>query len=341
MKAAAGEFDASLADLRASYWLYRLLPQWAIGYAQLARLDRPIGWKLLLWPCLWGLLLAYCAQGLTFSSGAMPLHKADYLPIALAHYCGFSPLEFFIFNAVLFLIGAIAMRGAGCAYNDIVDYKIDAKVARTATRPLPSGRVSRAQAAGFILLQCFIGLIVLLQMNKFTIALGFCSLLIVALYPFVKRFSNWPQAVLGLAFNWGALVGFAAVSGHLAWSAVLLYGGAVFWTIGYDTIYAHQDREYDALIGVHSTARLFGAHTRFALIILYALTSALFLTAFWLAGAGIAMQAGVILAICLLIYQICRFDMNNPALCLKLFKSNSGVGWVIFIFGCLGPAFKC
>lgn len=326
----------SAADLRAAHWLYRILPQKAIAYAQLMRLDRPIGAYLLFWPCIWGLLLGFYACGLRLSGGSAALPAAHFLPVSAAYYHAFAPLGFFIFAAALFYIGAVLMRGAGCAYNDMADYKIDGQVARTATRPLPSGRVSRAKALGFTAALALSGLPVLLQFNVFTIILTLSSLLIVALYPFVKRFSDWPQAVLGLCFNWGVLVGFAAVAAQLAWPALALYAGAVCWTIGYDTIYAHQDREYDAALGMRSTALLFGRRTRAALVACYALAFAGLFTAFYAVGGGFWPLCGALAAGGCLLWQILRFDMDNPALCLRLFKSNNWAGLVFSAFALIG-----
>ena len=172
---------------------------------------------------------------------------------------------------VLFLIGAFVMRGAGCAWNDITDRDLDARVERTRSRPMPAGQISVAQAFAFLVLQALIGLLVLLQFNRFAILTGIASLVIVAVYPFMKRITWWPQVVLGLAFSWGALMGFAVTLGRIDLTALALYAGSIAWVIGYDTIYAHQDAEDDALIGIKSTARLFGARTHLALFgVLYA-----------------------------------------------------------------------
>ncbi len=236
-------------DAPSGHWVYRVLPQSLWPYAQLARWDRPIGWQLLLWPCWW-------SAALVAGAGARPGDGAWSVMPSLWHL-------------VLFLIGAIAMRGAGCTYNDLVDQDIDDQVDRTRSRPLPSGQVTRRQARLFLVLQALVGLAVVLQFNWFSIGLGIFSLLIVAAYPFMKRITDWPQFVLGLAFSWGALMGWAAVEGSLSLAPVLLYIGAILWTIGYDTIYAHQDKEDDALVGVRSTARLFGKHTKTALMVLY------------------------------------------------------------------------
>src|SRR5215216_8011316 len=225
-------------------WVDTLAPSWARPYLRLARLDRPIGSWLLLMPCWWSVALATIAARERWPN---------------------------VWHLVLFFIGAFAMRGAGCTWNDIVDRDIDAKVERTRSRPIPSGQVSVMQAAAFLVVQALIGLAVLLQFNRVTISVGIASLVVVAIYPFMKRVTYWPQIVLGLAFSWGALMGWPALFGRLDWRALVLYVGAIAWVIGYDTIYAHQDRDDDALIGVKSTARLFGARTKPMLAGFYAL----------------------------------------------------------------------
>ena len=260
-----------VADAPSDNWVYRALPRGAWPYAQLARWDRPIGWQLLLWPCLWSSALA--------ANVAAAAGTFDWLR--------------FLSHLVLFFIGSVAMRGAGCTYNDLVDHDIDQAVARTRSRPLPSGRVTRGQAKVFIVLQALVGLAVLLQFNLFSICLGIASLLIVAIYPFAKRFTDWPQFFLGMAFSWGALMGWAAAFGALSLAPVALYIAAIAWTIGYDTIYAHQDKEDDALIGVRSTARLFGERTAQWLVGLYGVTVVLIALAFWLAGVGIVGWLGL------------------------------------------------
>src|SRR5690242_5752958 len=214
-------------------WVDGLAPVSLRPYLRLARLDRPIGSWLLLMPCWWSLGLA----GM----------RMETLPR--------------LWHIVLFFIGAFAMRGAGCTWNDIVDRDLDGRVERTRSRPIPSGQVSVAQAAAFMVAQALIGLAVLLQFNRFAVATGIASLAIVAVYPFMKRITWWPQVVLGLAFSWGALMGFAVMLATIDATALALYAGSIAWVIGYDTIYAHQDAEDDALIGVRSTARLFGART--------------------------------------------------------------------------------
>lgn len=293
-----------VADAVKRHWVDTRLPAWARPYARLARWERPIGWWLLLWPCLWSAALAAIASGAPWPN---PWHL------------------------LLFFIGAVAMRGAGCTYNDIVDEDIDGKVERTRSRPIPAGQVSRSQAKIFLILQALIGLVVLLQFNMFTIGLGVLSLLPVAIYPFMKRVTNWPQLFLGLAFSWGALMGWAAVFGSLSWAPVLLYIGGICWTIGYDTIYAHQDKEDDALVGVKSTALLFGGHTKIALVLLYLAATLLFGLAAVLADAGPFAFAGIALGAAHLYWQIAVLDIDQPDECLKLFRSNGKYGWILFI----------
>ena len=229
------------------------------------------------------------------------------------------------------------MRGAGCTYNDIVDEDIDNQVERTRSRPLPSGKVSRRQAWIFLVLQALVGLVVLLQFNGFAILLGVCSLAVVAVYPFMKRFTNWPQFVLGLAFSWGALMGWASEFADLDAPAFLLYIGSILWVIGYDTIYAHQDKEDDAIVGVRSTARLFGDNTKSWLVGLYAGALMCFAVAFASTQAPVVALAGLIAAGAHMARQIITLDIDNPDQCLKLFKSNNQVGWLIFL-GLIGGA---
>ncbi|MES0809645.1 4-hydroxybenzoate octaprenyltransferase [Roseibium sp. SCPC15] len=292
-----------VADAVKRHWVDTRLPASLRPYARLARWERPIGWWLLLWPCWWSAALAAVAAG---NGWPNPWHL------------------------VLFFIGAVAMRGAGCTYNDIVDVDIDAKVERTRSRPIPAGQVTKFQAKVFLLLQALVGLVVLLQFNTFTIALGVVSLLPVAIYPFMKRFTNWPQLFLGFAFSWGALMGWAAEFGSLSWSPILLYVGGICWTIGYDTIYAHQDKEDDALVGVKSTARLFGDRTKPALILLYSAATILFTVSATLADAGPAAFAGIFLGIIHLGWQVIVLDIDDGDQCLKLFRSNTAYGWILF-----------
>jgi 4-hydroxybenzoate polyprenyltransferase len=284
-------------------WVDKTAPAWSRPYLRLARADRPIGSWLLLLPCWWSAALA-----------------ADHAGAALPN-----PR-----HLVLFAIGTVAMRGAGCTGNDLVDRDLDARVERTRSRPIPSGEVSVRAAWGFLMLQALVGLAVLVQFNAFTIVLGIASLAIVVVYPFLKRITYWPQIGLGLAFSWGALMGWAAAFGRLDAPALLLYAGAIAWVIGYDTIYAHQDREDDALIGIKSTARLFGARTHRALAVFYTLAVVLIGVALVLGGARWPAWIGLIAFAAHLAWQIRRLDISDPALCLRIFKSNRDAGLLLF-----------
>ena len=235
-----------------------------------------------------------------------------------------------VWHVVLFFIGAFAMRGAGCTWNDLVDRDLDARVERTRSRPIPSGQVSIAAAAAFLVLQALTGLAVLLQFNPYTVLVGTASLAIVALYPFMKRVTYWPQIVLGLAFSWGALMGWPAVFARLDLPAFLLFAGSVCWVIGYDTIYAHQDREDDALIGIKSTALLFRERTKPMLAVFYALAVLLIALAGWTAGAGLIFSLGLIGFAAHLGWQIARLEIDDPAVCLAVFKSNRDAGLILF-----------
>ncbi|HMN50964.1 MAG TPA: 4-hydroxybenzoate octaprenyltransferase [Xanthobacteraceae bacterium] len=284
-------------------WVDRSAPAWAQPYLRLARIDRPIGWWLLLLPCWWSTAMAALAQ------------RAPWPDFKLL---------------VLFLIGAIVMRGAGTTWNDILDRKIDAQVERTKSRPIPSGQVSAKAAFAFAILLSFVGLAVLLLMNRFAILVGISSLLIVAIYPLAKRVISMPQFVLGLAFSWGALMGWAAVFGSLDWRPLVLYVGTILWVIGYDTIYAHQDRRDDAIIGVKSSARLFGEQTRSAIAILYAGTVILAGIAIAFSGGGVLSFAGLAAFAMHLAWQVRTLDADNPAYCLKLFRANRDAGLLLF-----------
>jgi 4-hydroxybenzoate polyprenyltransferase len=284
-------------------WVDTRAPLWSRPYLRLSRLDRPIGSWLLLMPCWWSAALA-----------AGIAHDISRLPLIV----------------VLFLIGAFAMRGAGCTWNDITDRDLDALVERTRSRPIPAGQVSVPQAASFLVLQALVGLAVLLQFNRFAVGCGIASLIIVAVYPFMKRITYWPQIVLGLAFSWGALMGFAVIFGRIDATALLLYAGSIAWVIGYDTIYAHQDTEDDALIGIKSTALLFGAKTRPALMVFYGLAVALIGTALALAGAGWMAWIGLAAFAVHLVSQIETLEMGDPKLCLRIFKSNRNAGLLLF-----------
>src|SRR5215831_1832779 len=275
---------ARVADATGN-WVDTHAPPWSRPYLRLARFDRPIGSWLLLMPCWWSAALAAGAAG-----------DLSQLPLQIA----------------LFFIGAFVMRGAGCTWNDITDRDLDAKVERTRSRPIPAGQVSATQALAFMVAQALIGLLVLLQFNRFAIATGIASLIIVAIYPFMKRITWWPQVVLGLAFSWGALMGFAVTFARLDATAFALYAGSIAWVIGYDTIYAHQDAEDDALIGIKSTARLFAERTHQALVVFYGLAVVLIGVAFKLAGSGLAAWIGLAAFAAHLVWQISRVRIGDP-----------------------------
>lgn len=289
-------------DIATGNWVDRFAPAPTRPYLRLARLDRPIGTWLLLLPCWWSVALA------------APLHETP----------GYGLWLF-----TLFAIGATVMRGAGCTLNDIADRNYDGQVARTATRPIPSGAVSVKQAVAFMGFLCLLGLAVLTQFNLFAVAVGVASLGLVAVYPFAKRVTYWPQAVLGLTFNWGALLGWAAVRGDLDLAPVLLYIAGLFWTLGYDTIYAHQDKEDDVLIGVKSTALKLGDATPRWLIMFYGLQMVLTAAAGHFAGLAWPFYVGLALAGAHLVWQIAKVDIHNPADCLDKFKSNRDFGLIL------------
>jgi len=293
----------SLPDAVRGHWAERWAPSGLKPYLRLARIERPIGWWLLLLPCWWSAALA-------------ALHAGRPWPDPV--YC------------LLFLVGAVAMRGAGCTYNDIVDRDLDTRVERTRQRPLPSGQVSLKGALAFLSLQGLVGLAVLLQFNGFAIATGFASLGIVALYPFMKRFFWMPQIVLGFAFAWGALMGWAAAFGSLSGAAVLLYLGSIAWVVGYDTIYALQDIEDDEVVGIKSSARFFGERVKPGVGLCYALTILFMAAAFVQAGAGALSFAGLALFALHLAWQVARIDRSDGAGALRLFRSNRDAGLILF-----------
>ena len=290
------------ADADRGNWVDRRAPKAARPYLRLIRADRPIGVWLLFIPCLWGTSLA-AAEG---ARGWLVL-----------------------WHAALFAIGAYVMRGAGCAYNDIIDKDFDARVARTANRPIPARHMTVRQAWITLFCLCFVGLLVLVQFNRFTIFLGLGSLALVAAYPFMKRITWWPQAWLGLTFNWGALVGYSAATSGLSAAAFAVYGAGVFWTLGYDTIYAHQDKEDDALIGVKSSARRLGGSTKPALMVFFAAVIALF------AMAGVFSRFSAVYFIALMlpmahfVWQLRALNTEDGDNCLKLFKKNRDAGLLL------------
>ncbi len=294
---------AARSDIPRRSWIDRIAPEPWRPVLKLARLDRPIGTWLLLWPCWWSVAMASAAAGRLPAPGLL----------------------------ALFAVGAIAMRGAGCTYNDIVDRDIDARVARTVDRPIAAGILSPGQGWALIVALCLIGLAVLLSLDTTAIYVGLASLVLVFFYPYMKRVTYWPQAWLGLTFNWGALVGWASVTGSLGWPALLLYLGGIFWTLGYDTIYAHQDKDDDALVGVKSAALRLGSGTRPALVGFFLAALGLWTAAgawaglhpaFLLGVAGVAVHFG---------WQLTSSDFDDPADCLTKFKSNRFVGWLLFL----------
>jgi 4-hydroxybenzoate polyprenyltransferase len=290
-----------LPDAVRGHWVDRSAPAPWRPYLRLARIERPIGWWLLLLPCWWSSVLAAVAAHDLPDPG----------------------------HALLFLIGAVAMRGAGSTYNDIVDRELDARVERTRDRPLPSGQVNLAGALVFLVAQCLVGLAVLLQFNSYAVAAGFASLGIVALYPFMKRVIWLPQIVLGLAFAWGGLMGWAAARGSLTLAPVILYLGAVAWVVGYDTIYALQDIEDDAIAGIKSSARFFGERVRLAVAVCYAIAVWLVAVAFVLTDAGILAFTGLAAFAVHLAWQVARIDRKDGAGALRLFRSNRDAGLIL------------
>ena len=297
--------QAAPADAVATSWVEHASPRLR-PWLRLARLDRPIGTWLLFWPCVFGLLLGAAADERRF------LEWRD------------------LYYVLLFGIGALVMRGAGCTFNDIIDRNIDAQVARTRGRPIPSGAITTRQAVLFLIVQCLVGLGILLQFNWFAVALGASSLLLVAAYPFMKRITFWPQAVLGLAFAYGGLMGWAAAFGSLALPAFAIYACAIFWTIGYDTIYALQDARDDAIAGVRSTARLFAANVRSGVSLFYLLAVLAGALAVYAAGGHILAWAGLFGFSLHLSWQIRSIDPEDPARALMLFRSNRNSGLILF-----------
>lgn len=300
--------DQAVADSDKGNWVDAYAPHALRPYLRLARADRPIGVWLLVLPCWWSVTLAAISIG---ADGPSVLALIPYL--------------------LLFFAGAFVMRGAGCAYNDFVDRDFDAQVERTKSRPIPAGQVTPSQALAFTGLLCAIGLIVLLQFNSFTVMLGAASLLLVALYPFTKRFTHWPQLILGMAFNWGALVGWTSLTGSLDIAPVILYAGAILWTIGYDTIYAHQDKEDDLMLGLKSTAIRFGPHTKKWLTGFYGGTILLWTLAAYLCGAHLITFVALAFVCLHFTWQISTLDIDDADNCLLRFRSNRDAGAVFFV----------
>jgi 4-hydroxybenzoate polyprenyltransferase len=287
-------------DIRTGDWVDRLVPPRLRPYLRLARLDRPIGTWLLLFPCWWGI---------AFAAARWPDWRL----------------------MLLFSIGAMVMRGAGCTFNDIVDRDFDARVERTSVRPIPSGAVSVKAAIAFLLAQLALGALVLFSLDRLAILLGLLVMVLIATYPFMKRITYWPQFFLGLNFNWGALMGWAAVRGTLDAPAIWLYLGGIAWTLGYDTIYAHQDKEDDLLIGVKSSALALGTWTRPFLFIFYAVAVILWAIAGESAGFGWPYRIALICAAFQLSWQASRVDTASQPDCSAKFRSNRWTGWILLI----------
>ena len=297
----SGIHDTAASDIPKGGWVDRLLPAAARPYARLARLDRPIGTWLLLFPCWWSIAFA----------SPRPL----------------SPESLILFAT--FGIGALVMRGAGCTFNDICDRDFDAQVARTRDRPLPSGQVTVRGAVVFLVVLLTVGLAILLTLKPFAIAVGAASLVLVFTYPLSKRVTYWPQFVLGLAFNWGALLGWAAVREEISLAPVLLYVGGIFWTLGYDTIYAHQDRRDDPAAGVKSTARRLGLGSKPWLYAFYLIAAAFLAATGHVVELGWVFYAGLALATLQFVWQVADLDLDSPRDCLAKFRSNRLAAWLI------------
>jgi 4-hydroxybenzoate polyprenyltransferase len=296
---------ATHTDIVATGWVARLPPSW-LPYLLVARIDRPIGAWLLFLPGLWGILLARPQAG-----------EAIRL-------------------VVLFALGSVVMRSAGCVVNDLWDRDIDRQVARTAGRPLASGALRASHAVVFLVCLLLAGLLVLLQLNHLSQGLGVASLLLVGLYPLAKRVTWWPQLMMGFTFGFGAPMGYAAAAGRVDAACVVLYAAAILWDLGFDTIYAHQDREDDALVGVRSTARLFGSRTRPFLAECYAAAMMALALAGWLAGIGAWFYPALLLPAVLLARQVISLDIDDPANCLLLFRANREVGLAVGLAILLG-----
>ncbi len=299
--------DGRVADSVRGNWVDTTAPSWTRPYLRLSRADRPIGTWLLLIPCWWGLGLAMLSKG-----------GVAWGDLWIALGCA---------------IGAFLMRGAGCTWNDLTDRDFDAAVSRTRSRPLPSGQVTPRQAAIWMGLQSLMAFAILLTFPTIAIGLGVASIALVCIYPFAKRFTWWPQVFLGLAFNWGALLAWAAHAKTLGWPAILAYCAGICWTLFYDTIYAHQDRDDDALIGVKSTARLFGEKTS-AWLVRFGAGSVILLTGAVLATGASGLALGIAITGVLgfaahLVWQLRVLDINDADRCLALFRANRDTGLIL------------
>ena len=301
----------SRSDIPKNNWVDRYMPEFSRPYIRLARLDRPIGTWLLLLPCWWSLALGWKLQ--IDNTG---LNELGYLYI-------------------LFTLGALIMRGAGCTINDLWDRKMDKLVARTADRPIASGEISVKKAVLFLSTLFVLAALILYQLNKVCWLLGVLVLFLVFTYPFFKRITYWPQFILGLTFNWGALMGWAAITGSISFEPLLLYLVGIFWTLGYDTIYAHQDKEDDALVGVKSTAILFADSTKSWLFIFATLAAGLMILSFLFSISGLQMFIAITGALFFYLHmvrQVINLDIQNGQSLLHSFRSNRNAGLIPVIF---------
>ena len=285
----------------------RFAPAGLQPYLRLARLDRPIGSWLLFWPCAWSLVLA-----LTPSDAP-----------------AFSPHHLWLL--LLLALGSVFMRGAGCSWNDFIDRDIDRKVQRSHSRPLAAGSLAPGAALAFLALQLLAAFVIVLQFNIFTIFLCLAVMPLVCFYPFAKRITPLPQLFLGITFGWGALAGWSAVAGSLAWPVLFLYAACIAWIIGYDTIYAMQDKEDDALLSLGSSALLWGEASRRAVAVCYGVAFLALLGAAYLAGSGALFYACLPLIGAHFVWQVARLDTQDPALCLRLFQSNRELGCLVLL----------
>ncbi|MCK5658585.1 MAG: 4-hydroxybenzoate octaprenyltransferase [Alphaproteobacteria bacterium] len=293
------------SDINPARMIFRKVPASWHPYIKLSRIDRPIGIWLLLFPCWWSIVLA--GGGITNLSPEM--------------------WE----NMALFAAGAFLMRAVGCIINDLWDRHLDANVERTKTRPLASGEISVSQALRFLAVLLFLSLMILIMLPSLTIILGAFSLFLVVIYPKMKKLTWWPQLFLGFVFNWGILMGWSAMTGKLSWECLLLYTGGIFWTLGYDTIYAHQDKKDDALVGIKSTARLFGKKSRIYVSVFYGLSLFFLMTAKYAVSGSFLTPMLIALPAMQVVWQIRTWDINNPKSCLRIFKSNQIYGWLTLL----------
>lgn len=291
-------------DIKQEGWIYKCPNAWH-PYLLLMRLDRPVGWWLLLLPGLWGIMLG--------AGGIKNMTASEWLLV------------------LYFFIGAILMRGAGCIVNDLWDRDLDKQVERTRNRPIASGAISVKQAVIFLLVLCLISFVILLQMTGVTIALGIGSVFLVIAYPLMKRITYWPQLFLGITFNMGALMGYAAVTGQVTLSAILLYAAGIVWTLGYDTIYALQDKDDDVMAGIKSTALLFGKNTKIFIGIFYALFLTAIIFVLYFSSPSMLSYAFIVLPAIHLTWQVTTLKINDQNNALKKFQSNKITGLLILL----------